>query len=81
MRIAGLVGSNGKVFAVDINPIAIDLVEQKIETYHLTNVIPVLLADHPEAIPTHCADVIYALDMFHQVVDPETFFSRHLSNH
>ncbi len=74
-KAAKLVGPNGKVYAVDIHPMAIDLVRQKIEKYHLGNVVPVLLGDHAAAIGDHCADVVYALDMFHQVDDPVGFLA------
>jgi ubiquinone/menaquinone biosynthesis C-methylase UbiE len=70
-----VVGPKGKVFAADIHPTAIDLVKRKIEKYHLANVTPVLLGDHSGAIQDHSADVVYALDMFHQVDDPEGFLA------
>lgn len=74
-KAAQMVGPNGKVFAVDIHPVAIDIVRRKIERYHLTNVIPILLDDPSTAIGDHCADVVYALDMFHQVEDPANFLA------
>lgn len=74
-KAAELVGPQGRVLAVDIHPMAIDLVEQKIEKYHLTNVVPVLLGDHSNTIQDHSADIVYALDMFHQVADPVGFLA------
>jgi ubiquinone/menaquinone biosynthesis C-methylase UbiE len=72
-KAAGQVGPNGHVYAADIHPMAIDLVKQKIDKYRLTNVTPVLLGDNPGIIPDRSADVIYAMDMFHQVEDPAAF--------
>ena len=69
------VGGDGRVYAADIHPMAIDLVGTKIKRHGLTNVIPVLLGDHRSAIADHSADVVYALDMFHQVSDPEGFLA------
>ncbi|PIE62964.1 MAG: hypothetical protein CSA25_02630 [Desulfobacter postgatei] len=43
--------------------------------YLLTNVIPVLLGDQANIIQDHSADVVYALDMFHQVDDPAGFLA------
>lgn len=68
-----LVGPKGRVYAVDINKIAIDIVRKKIRKYSLDNVVPVLLGDGVQAIGDHCADVVYALDMFHQVDDSAGF--------
>jgi ubiquinone/menaquinone biosynthesis C-methylase UbiE len=72
-KAADQVGPNGHVYAADIHPMAIDLVKRKIDRYHLSNVTPVLLGDKPETIPDRSVDVVYALDMFHQVDDPAAF--------
>jgi ubiquinone/menaquinone biosynthesis C-methylase UbiE len=74
-KAAEQVGPHGRVYAVDIHPMAIDLVKQRIAKHQLTNVVPVLLGDHSTAIRDHCADVVYALDMFHQVDDPVGFLA------
>ena len=74
-KAAEQVGPQGLVWAADIHPMAINLVEQKIEKYRLSNVVPVLLGDHSKTIPDHSADVVYALDMFHQVENPEGFLA------
>jgi ubiquinone/menaquinone biosynthesis C-methylase UbiE len=72
-KAAQQVGPDGRVYAADIQPMAIDLVKRKIEKYHLTNVTPVLLSDKSGTIPDRSADVVYALDMFHQIDDPVSF--------
>jgi len=64
-----LVGSGGKVYAVDIQPLAIKAVKEKAKRKNLENVVPVLLAGYPIDIDSHLADVIYALDMFHHIKD------------
>lgn len=74
-KAADRVGPKGHVYAADIHPMAIDLVKRKIDRYHLTNVTPVLLSDKTETIPDRSADVVYALDMFHQVDDPAAFLA------
>jgi ubiquinone/menaquinone biosynthesis C-methylase UbiE len=74
-KAAQMVGPKGKVFAADIHPMAIDRIKRKIEKYDLANVTPVLLGDHSGAIQDHSADVVYALDMFHQVMDPVGFLA------
>ncbi len=52
---------------------AIDIVRKKIEDNNLDNVVPVLLGDGSPEIEDHCADIVYALDMFHQIEDPSHF--------
>ena len=74
-KAAEQVGPAGRIYAADIHPMAIELVKQKIDKYNLTNVVPVFLDDHPGAIQEHSADVVYALDMFHQVDDPVGFLA------
>ena len=66
------VGENGKVIAADINPIAIKNVIKRINKNKLKNVIPIICEDGN--ISENIADVVYALDMFHQIEDPTAFF-------
>ena len=75
-KASALVGPQGRVYAADINAIAIDIVKQKKAQYGLNNVEPVLLPQQGEQIPSHCADVVYALDMFHHVSDPVGFLEQ-----
>ncbi len=70
-----LVGPAGRVYAVDISRMAIDIVRKKIEDNNLDNVVPVLLGDGSPEIEDHCADIVYALDMFHQIEDPVAFLA------
>uniref|UniRef100_UPI003217C8A1 class I SAM-dependent methyltransferase n=1 Tax=uncultured Draconibacterium sp. TaxID=1573823 RepID=UPI003217C8A1 len=64
------VGPLGKVFAVDIHPLAIKRVKKKAEKYQLKNVEAILAKGYSCAIPDQTADVVYALDMFHMVEQP-----------
>ena len=64
------VGDNGKVYAVDIHPIAIKKVESIIKKFKLSNVEAVLANGYSTPIPDQLADVIYALDMFHMIEKP-----------
>lgn len=58
---ARLVGLEGRVYAVDINPIAIANVEKRIKKNGLENVIPIMAGNGASGIPDDCADVVYAL--------------------
>lgn len=65
-----LVGPAGAVYAVDVHELAIAGVRRKIAQHGLPNVIAVLAEGYASGLPDHCADVVYALDMFHGVSDP-----------
>lgn len=67
------VGDTGKVYAVDVHPLAIKSVKAKARKKSLDNVIPVLSTGYPVDIERQSADVIYAMDMFHMVQDVESF--------
>jgi len=68
-----LVGNSGKVYAVDIHPLAIKAIKEKIKKKNLDNVIPILSTGYPVDIDNHSVDVIYALDMFHHIKDTGEF--------
>ena len=67
------VGEAGKVYAVDVHPLAIKSVKAKAKKKRLNNVNPVLSTGYPVDIESQSADVIFALDMFHHVQDDEAF--------
>ncbi len=69
------IGSTGKLWAVDIHPLAIEYVKHKIDKYKLNNVEAVLANGYSCPIPDNSADVIYALDMFHMIEKPGELLS------
>ena len=72
-RFAKLVGDKGKVYAVDVQPLAVEAVKKKIQRLHLTNVEPVLANGYNSGLPDHVADRVAAIDMFFSVRDPNIF--------
>ncbi len=74
-RASRLVGDAGKVYAVDVHPLAIGAVKRKAKQKNLANVVPVLVTGYPVNIESQTADVIYALDMFHHVKDTAGFMT------
>ncbi len=72
-RYAKLVGDRGKVYAVDIQELAIKAVKKKIAKYHLTNVEAKIAHGYNSGLPDHIADRVTALDMFFAVPDPTAF--------
>ncbi len=68
-----LVGEGGKVYAVDVHPLAIKSIKERAKRKVLENVVPVLSTGYPVDIDSHSADVIYALDMFHHIKNARDF--------
>jgi ubiquinone/menaquinone biosynthesis C-methylase UbiE len=72
-RASELVGPEGQVFAVDTQSLAVRAVNRRIETERLTNVTAVQSTSQKTSIPGETADVVYALDMFHMVIESGAF--------
>ena len=68
-----LVGDEGRVYAVDVHPLAIKSIKERARRKNLENVAPILSTGYPVDIDSHSADVIYALDMFHHIKDSKGF--------
>jgi len=62
---------SGMIYAVDIHEMAIESAYKIMAKQGLINVKPILAHGYSVAIPDHVADLIYALDMFHMVADPD----------
>jgi ubiquinone/menaquinone biosynthesis C-methylase UbiE len=68
-------GDNGKLYAVDVHELAVKAVDKIIKKENLCNVETVLVQDYRCEIPNHVADLIYAMDMFHMVKQPDRFLT------
>jgi ubiquinone/menaquinone biosynthesis C-methylase UbiE len=69
-RFSRLVGDRGKVYAVDVQELALETVKRKMQALGLSNIIPVLARGYSTDIPDQTADMVFALDMFFGVRDP-----------
>ncbi|MCK4487057.1 MAG: class I SAM-dependent methyltransferase [Desulfobacterales bacterium] len=56
---ARMVGDEGTVYAVDVNPLAIDRVRKKIETNKLTNIRPMLTNASDTGLPDQTIDLAF----------------------
>ncbi len=72
-RASELVGENGRVIATDIQRLAVQSVEKLVKKHNLVNVTVVQAGKTESAIPDNSADLIYAVDMFHMVSNPNAF--------
>jgi len=64
-----LTGSNGKIYALDINPQAIQMVRQIISKKQLTNVETILSACET-GLPAGSIDVVLLYDILHHLKNP-----------
>jgi ubiquinone/menaquinone biosynthesis C-methylase UbiE len=70
-RLAALVGSTGRVYATDIQPGMIALIEQRLERRHISNVVPILgLLDDPK-LPDNAIDLVLMVDVYHELSAPQ----------
>lgn len=70
-----LVGEEGLVYAADIRKMAVKQVGRVITRNDLENVEPVLIKGYNSGLQSSCADLVYALDMFHSVDHPSKFLT------
>lgn len=67
--VAEFVGPEGKVYAVDIQPLAIRMVETKAAKAGVTNVEARVVRAYDSGIPGACAELVLLLDAFHGIGD------------
>ncbi len=67
--VAELVGKSGKIYALDINPLAIQTVKKMTEKNRLTNV-ETILSGYKTELPDDSIDVVLLYDTFHDLTDP-----------
>ncbi|MHA2013434.1 MAG: class I SAM-dependent methyltransferase, partial [Candidatus Helarchaeota archaeon] len=66
---AQLVGNTGKVYALDILPIAIEYVKKKAERKKLTN-IETIISNCDTGLNDGSVDIIFLFDILHDLKDP-----------
>ena len=75
MEYAKIVGSPGKVYAIDIHPLAVKAVEQKSAKLGLCNVEARQVRGYDSTLETGIADVVSALDVFFMIENPAAFLT------
>ena len=63
---AKIVGTKGKVYAVDYFPRQLEIVKRQSEKEGLTN-IETILSDSQTGLPDECIDVIWLCDVLHEI--------------
>ena len=74
LPIARLVGSEGKVFAVDIHPLAISTVRKKAARESLTNIEAILVNSYNTGIQGSSIDLVLLVDTLHLIGDCDALF-------
>jgi ubiquinone/menaquinone biosynthesis C-methylase UbiE len=76
LRLAGAVGPQGRVFAVDVDPRIVGALRDRVEAQHLRNITPVLgLGDDPLLPPATC-DLILIVDTYHHFPDRPAYLRK-----
>lgn len=67
---AEFVSNTGKIYALDINPLAVQKVQRIVSRKRITNV-ETILSDCKTGLPDKSIDVVLLYDTFHELKDPE----------
>jgi len=71
VRMARIVGEQGKVYAVDIQPRMLELLTQRLASAGIKNVLPVLGAEAETNLPANSQDLIILVDVYHEFSKPQ----------
>ena len=74
LPVAKLVGQKGKVFAVDIHPLAVRTVEEKATRESRTNIKTILVDSYDTGIQSSSVDLVLLLDTLHLIGDCGALF-------
>ncbi len=69
-RLAARVGPGGKVYAVDIQPRMLELLEKNVKARGQSNVIAVLGAENDPKLPEGSIDLAIMVDVYHEFSQP-----------
>jgi ubiquinone/menaquinone biosynthesis C-methylase UbiE len=70
LAVAELVGKSGKIYALDVQPLAIEMVKKIAAKNKLTNV-ETILSERKTGLADESIDIALLYDVFHDLTDPE----------
>jgi protein-L-isoaspartate O-methyltransferase len=76
VRLAKAVGPTGKVYANDLQPGMLQLLEKTIARERLTNVVPVLGTVDDPRLPDATIDLAIMVDVYHEFSEPQRMLQR-----
>lgn len=68
---ANLVGPEGTVYAVDINPVMMERIAENAENAGLSNIEPILCTDKTVELPDASVDIAFICDVYHHFEFPK----------
>lgn len=71
LRIAQIVGPEGKVYANDIQPEMLTILKKRMRQAKVSNVEPVLGTEQDPKLPPKSCDVILLVDVYHEFSHPQ----------
>lgn len=74
LPVAKSIGPEGKIFAVDIQHLAISTVKKKAASESLTNVEAILIDSYDTGIQESSIDLVLLIDIFHMITDYTALF-------
>jgi ubiquinone/menaquinone biosynthesis C-methylase UbiE len=76
MRLAKAVGPMGKVYANDIQPGMLEILQKNVARAKLTNVVPVLGGIDDPKLPADSIDLAIMVDVYHEFSQPQKMLQR-----
>jgi len=76
IRLAKAVGPMGKVYANDIQPGMLDILQKNVAKAKLMNVVPVLGAIDDPKLPAESIDLAIMVDVYHEFSEPQKMLQR-----
>jgi len=77
VRLAKIVGPMGRVYANDIQPGMLELLQKNITKAKLNNVVPVLGSFDDPKLPASSLDLVLMVDVYHEFSEPQAML-RHI---
>jgi ubiquinone/menaquinone biosynthesis C-methylase UbiE len=75
-RIAKRVGPSGRVYATDIQPGMIEILDRRIKSDGITNITTVLGGMDDPRLPPQSIDLAIMVDVYHELQQPQVFLQR-----
>ena len=76
LKLANAVGTTGKVYANDLQPGMLALLQQSVARARLTNVVPVLGTEDDPKLPADSIDLALMVDVYHEFSQPQKMLQR-----
>jgi SAM-dependent methyltransferase len=76
VRLARAVGNTGRVYATDIQPGMLELLQKNVARARLTNIVPILGAIDDPRLPPESLDLALMVDVYHELSQPQRMLQR-----